>query len=82
MAGIKELIAKEQHYDNLLLAAKGYGYDSLCFRYVMARDAQMRAEIAEDRKNGGFKEDNIRAQAKRDEMRFFQILDDLIGEHT
>ena len=82
MAGIKELIAKEQYYDNLLLAAKGYGYDSLCFRYIMARDAQMRAEIAEDRKNGGFKEDKIRDRAERDKMRFFQILNDLIGEHT
>ena len=82
MAGIKELIVKEQCYDNLLLAAKGYGYDSLCFRYIMARDAQMRAEIIEDRKKGGSKEDHIRSLAERDKMRFFQILDELIGEHT
>lgn len=57
---------------------KGYGYDSLCLRYKIAREAQMRAEI-----HNKYKGDGFRAQqaAERDMMRFYQILDELIGEH-
>lgn len=76
------LISIAKNYDDLILTTKGYAYDSLCFRYIAARDAQMRADIAEDRKYGGFKEDKIRCIAERDKMRFFEILNDLIGEHT
>ena len=67
---------------NIEKKIKGYGYDSLCFRYAIARETQMMYEIAQDRKEtGGHKENNIRSRAERDKMRFYQILDDLIGEH-
>lgn len=79
---IKELITKSQSYDALLIKAKGYGYDSLCLRYKMARDAQMQLELMEDKKvTGGMKQDTIRFRAKRDEMRFYEILNELLGEH-
>lgn len=57
---------------------KGYGYDSLCLRYKIAREAQMRAET-----HNKYEGDGYRAQraADRDMMRFYQILDELIGEH-
>lgn len=68
---MKELITLEKKL-------KGYGYDSLCLRYQMAREAQMRAEIHNKYNGDGYK---AQEAAKRDMMRFFQILDDLIGEH-
>jgi hypothetical protein len=79
---IKELIAKSQSYDTLLLKTKGYGYDSLCLRYKIAREAQMQLELMEDKRvTGGMKQDAIRARANRDEMRFYEILNELLGEH-
>lgn len=59
---------------------KGYAFDSLVLRYEKARDAQMRAEQIQERKDGG---DGGKAQrrAERDKMRFIQILDDVIGDH-
>lgn len=68
---MKELAALEKR-------VKGYGYDSLCLRYKIAREAQMRAEI-----HNKYEGDRYRAQraADRDMMRFYQILDELIGEH-
>lgn len=60
---------------------KGYGYDSLCLRYQIARDAQARAEAKiKDHMYCG-QLDRAMAAARRDEVRFYQILDDLIGEH-
>ena len=67
---------------NIEKKIKGYGYDCLCLRYSMARDAQMTYEITQDRKEtGGYREDKIRSRAERDKLRFYQILDDLVGEH-
>jgi hypothetical protein len=57
---------------------KGYGYDSLCLRYKIAREAQARYE-AGNIFNGDL-ERSMKA-AQRDEIKFFEILDDLIGEH-
>ena len=64
---------------------KGYGYDSLVFRYKDARYKQAAFEAMERAKSG--LEDKITAKekadkrAERDFMRFCQITDDLIGEH-
>ena len=66
----------------LIKKVKGYGYDSLCLRYKMAREAQMQLELIEDkRRTGGIKQDAIYSRANRDEMRFYKILDELLGEH-
>lgn len=57
---------------------KGYGYDSLCLRYNIARDAQARYEMTNIYRHDPEKAMNI---AKRDKIRFYEILNDLIGEH-
>lgn len=57
---------------------KGYGYDSLCLRYNIARDAQARYETR-NIYNGDA--EKAQRQAIRDKMRFYEILDDLLGEH-
>ena len=73
---------KAEAYDSLIITAKGYGYDSLCLRYQIARDAQMEFELLKDAKlTGGNREEQIKSRAERYKMRFFQILGDLIGEH-
>ncbi|MBR2506736.1 MAG: hypothetical protein IKB70_07460 [Bacilli bacterium] len=56
---------------------KGYGYDSLCLRYNIARDAQAEYEIRYKHKDP----ENAYKLAERDKMRFYNILHDLIGEH-
>lgn len=67
---------------NIEKKIKGYGFDSLVFRYKMAREAQARFEEKEYRKAGEItKAEHAFSQAERDTMRFIQILDDLIGEH-
>lgn len=80
---INEIIEKKaKAYDELIITARGYGFDSLCLRYQMARDAQAAFEISQDKRlTGGKKEEQIRSRATRDKMRFYQILDNLIGEH-
>lgn len=69
-------------FDNatLRIQMKGYAFDSLVMRYEKARDAQMRAEQVEERREGG-SGDRAKSRAQRDKMRFIQILDEVIGEH-
>lgn len=59
---------------------KGYGYDSLAFRYQKARYDLAQYESKADMRAGKDPEGAFR-RAQRDFMRFLQILDDLIGEH-
>ena len=64
--------------------AKGYGYDSLVFRFKEARYKQAELEAIEARKNGKdlyTAKERADKRAGRDFMRFCQILDDLLGEH-
>lgn len=56
---------------------KEYGFDSLAFRYNIARDAQAEWEIYRKRVDP----DTAWRLAQRDKMRFYEILTDLIGEH-
>lgn len=57
---------------------KGYGYDSLCLRYNIARDAQARYEMTNIYRDNPKRAMDI---AERDKLRFYEILNDLIGEH-
>ena len=67
---------------NIEKKIKGYGFDSLVFRYKIAREAQARLEEKEYRRNGEItKAEHAFSRAERDTMRFIQILDELIGEH-
>lgn len=61
---------------------KGYGFDSLVFRYKMAREAQARFEEKEYRRKDEItRAEHSHSMTEKDIMRFIQILDDLIGEH-
>lgn len=63
---------------------KGYGYDSLVFRFKEARYKQAELEAIEARKSGKdpyTAKERADKRAERDFMRFCQILDDLLGEH-
>jgi len=64
---------KEGHEKHL----KGYMYDSLVYRYQLARFTQADLEAQNDCTS--IKEE--RKYAQRDIMRFIQILDEAIGEH-
>lgn len=56
---------------------KEYGFDSLCLRYNIARDAQAEWEIYHRKEYP----ETAYKLAQRDKMRFYQILTELIGEH-
>ena len=75
----EELVEKALNADKKI---KGYAFDSLVFRYKIAREAQAQWESYIYRKEGNIsKADNALRIAERDIMRFIQILDDVIGEH-
>lgn len=56
---------------------KGYIFDSLVFRYMIARNAQAELEIRKE----GITYEKAKSRADRDKMRFIQILNEAIGEH-
>lgn len=60
---------------------KGYIFDSLVYRYMMARDKQMEYENIIDKQEGKYNPNARSKQANRDKMRFIEILDEAIGEH-
>lgn len=65
---------------------KGYAFDSLVYRYRIAREAQARADAENDLRLGKTDQraDAYRRrqeQADRDLMAFIKVLDDVIGEH-
>lgn len=62
---------------------KGYMFDSLVYRYKLARHKMTEMEIAEERKSSHPRHDYnyYLKQEERDVMRFIQILDEVIGEH-
>lgn len=61
---------------------KGYVFDSLVYRYKLARHRMSEMEQAEDLKCGKQKDiDHYKWLEDRDVMRFIEILDEAIGEH-
>lgn len=87
---LKEMIDKAHKYDNSLeffsgreKHTKGYMYDSLCYRYQLARYKAMEIDINTFAIDLGLKEAERKAKGlyERDCMRFYQILDEAIGEH-
>ena len=62
----------------------GYLYDSLCYRFIRAREQMAEYEYLRDRqsnKNNTKDWTVYRQRANRDIMRFCEILDEAIGEH-
>lgn len=62
---------------------KGYMFDSLVYRYKLARHKMTEMEIAEAKKAHDYKHDykDYYDMEERDVMRFIEILDEAIGEH-
>jgi hypothetical protein len=59
---------------------KGYQYDSLVYRYIRARE-QMAEYAFYKNSTKNHDKQYYYEQAKRDILRFCQILDEVIGEH-
>ena len=72
------------NFNEIEKTIKGYGFDSLVFRYKLAREGQARLEYKEARSNKDYSHDEqfYMDRANRDLMRFIQILDELLGEHN
>lgn len=69
---------KEQENKHL----KGYMFDSLVYRYKLARHRMMQMEMAEEQKRVShrYDYDHYLKMEERDVMRFIEILDEAIGE--
>ena len=74
---LQEILNYYENRDNHEKHLKGYIYDSLIFRYQLARYAQADYEA----KAKGESIIKQRELATRDIMRFIQILDEGLGEH-
>ena len=88
-SNIRHLVEKARAYDDLLVTAKGFAYDSLCLRYKEAREKQAYYEamyLAKDSNSKFFHDlqgafDYAKSKADRDNVAFFRVLDQFIGEH-
>lgn len=94
---MKDIVEKAKSYDDLIESLKhqpiqpymkedshlkDYIFDSLVYRYKLAREQAMQYELMIAKKEGNYnKEDAIRHIANRDVMRFIEILDEAMGEH-
>lgn len=87
---LKRMVEKAEKYDNYVeffqereKHTKGYIYDSLCYRYQLARYKAMEMDINTFAIDLGLKEAEKKAKSlyERDCMRFYQILDEAIGDH-
>jgi hypothetical protein len=60
-----------------------YIYDSLCMRYIIAREKAALWDAYQNTRDGRVNRDRTfqQQQAERDVMKFIEILNDLIGEH-
>ena len=72
-------------FDEYNKNCKGYMYDSLCYRYQLARYKACEADAMDLVITKGMSKREAEAQARktceRDCLRFYQILDEAIGEH-
>lgn len=79
---VKAGIYNESQPDNYTelkdsIHTKGYIYDSLMYRYQLAREKQVMWEINKEKVDP----EQARQACKRDVIRFAEILDEAIGEH-
>lgn len=90
MKELKKVVMKAQQFDNISenlqnieKHTKGFMYDSLCYRYQLARYKAMEMDINTFAIDLGLKEAQKKAKKlyERDCLRFYQILDEAIGEH-
>lgn len=74
---LQEILDYYENKDNHEKHLKGYMYDSLVYRYQLARFSQADYEA----RAKGESVQKSRDRAVRDIMRFIQILDEAIGAH-
>ena len=71
----KEEVNQDKTQDNIHL--NGYIFDSLMYRYQLARERQLMYEIMKENTNP----ETARHRYGRDVMKFREILEEAIGEH-
>ena len=97
MPDLESIIKTDEIFDQLIKNAnkafdeynknyKGYMYDSLCYRYQLARYKACEADAIDLVMTKGMSKREAEAMARktceRDCLRFYQILDEAIGEHN
>ena len=87
MEKVKKIVINNESFEFELDNQKhlnGYLYDSLCYRYIRAREQMADYEYLRDCqscKHGTRDWMTYRERANRDIMRFCEILHEAIGEH-
>ena len=92
MHDLEPIIKTDERFDRIVKEAneynkkcKGYMYDSLCYRYQLARYKACEADAIDLVMTKGMSKREAEAMARktyeRDCLRFYQILDEAIGEH-
>lgn len=83
MEELKKIMMKAQKFDDILenlqdieKHTKGFMYDSLVYRYQLARYKAIQVDIHE-----GMSPSTAKSLYERDVIRFTQILDEAMGEH-
>lgn len=83
MEELKKMVMKAQKFDaisenlqNIEKHTKGFIYDSLVYRYQLARYKAIQVDVHE-----GMGLSTAKSLYERDVMRFIQILDEVMGEH-
>ena len=84
---IEEIVSNAQKtFDEYDKNYKGYMYDSLCYRYQLARYKACEADAIDLVMTKGLSKREAEAQARkayeRDCLKFYQILDEAMGEHN
>lgn len=80
-----EKLKKADAYDDLMIHAKGFAFDSLVYRFKDYQARAFQSEVADYKYKHNTSEIEAREKVKnihnRDLMRFIQILNSVIGEH-
>lgn len=83
---VKDINDSQEAFDEYTNNYKGYMYDSLCYRYQLARYKACEVDVTDLIITKGLSKREAEAKARqayeRDCMRFYQILDEAIGEHN
>ena len=76
---------REQFYNNLIISARGYAFDSLVFRFKDYQSRAFPSEVNDYKYKHNCPEVEARIRIRdrhdRDLMRFIEILNSVIGEH-
>ena len=80
------VLVERDKYKELVMSNKGYAYDSLIYRFkdYQSRAYQLEVSDYKYKHNTGEMEarEKVRDRHNRDLIRFIQILDSVIGEHS